>query len=90
MCEENFENVCSITFKQQAYKETIEECRTVYESACTTRCVEKQPGKFVADTKCEKLPTELCGVECTYDEGEEECHDIEEKERRQLLAARRV
>ena len=27
-----------------------EECRTVYESTFTTRYVEKQPGKFVADT----------------------------------------
>ena len=91
ICEENFEKVCSITFKQQAYNETIEkcytpvekvcngqgeeECRTVYESSCTTRYVEKSPGKFVADTKCEKLPTELCGAGCTYEEGLEECHD---------------
>ena len=33
-----------------------EECRTVYESSCSTRYVEKKPGKFVADTKCKKLP----------------------------------
>ena len=25
------------------------------------RYVEKVPGKFVADTSCEKLPKELCG-----------------------------
>ena len=91
VCEENFEKICSITFKQQAYNETIEkcytpvekvcngqgeeECKTVYESACTTKYVEKQPGKFVADTKCEKLPTELCGAGCTYEEGPKECHD---------------
>ena len=91
VCEENFEKTCSITFKQQAYNETIEkcytpvekvcngqgeeECKTVYESACTTKYVEKQPGKFVADTKCEKLPTELCGAGCTYEEGPKECHD---------------
>ena len=53
VCEENFEKICSITFKQQAYNETVEkcytpvekvcngqgeeECRTVYESSCTTR-----------------------------------------------------
>merc|ERR1711881_1317 len=61
VCEENFEKSCQITFKQQAFNETIrkcykpvekvcngqgpEECRTVYESSCTTKYVEKQPGK---------------------------------------------
>merc|ERR1712029_806639 len=71
VCEENFEKTCQITFKQQAVNETVEkcykplekvcngqgpeECRTVYESSCTTRYVEKQPGKFVGDTSCEKL-----------------------------------
>merc|ERR1712088_867720 len=61
--EENFEKSCQITFKQQAFNETVrkcyrptekvcngqgpEECRTVYESSCTTKYVEKQPGKFV-------------------------------------------
>ena len=61
VCEENFEKTCQITFKQQAVKETVrkcyrpqkkvcngqgpEECRTVYESSCTTRYVEKsKPG----------------------------------------------
>ena len=91
VCEENFEKICSITFKQQAYNETVqkcykpvekvcdgngpEECKTVYESSCTTRYVEKSPGKFVGDTKCEKLPTELCGAGCSFQEGPEECHD---------------
>ena len=91
VCEENFEKLCSITFKQQAYNETVkkcykpvekvcngqgpEECRTVYESSCTTKYVEKQPGKFVGDTACEKLPIEICGAGCTYEEGPEECHD---------------
>ena len=62
VCEENFEKTCQITFKQQAVNETVEkcykplekvcngqgpeECRTVYESSCTTRYVEKQPGNF--------------------------------------------
>ena len=41
-----------------------EECRTVYESSCTTKYVEKQPGKFVGDTSCEKLPVEICGAGC--------------------------
>ena len=91
VCEENFEKQCSITFKQKAFNETVkkcykpvekvcngqgpEECRTVYESSCTTKYVEKQPGKFVGDTGCEKLPVEICGAGCTFEEGEEECHD---------------
>merc|ERR1712113_503459 len=91
VCEENFEKSCSITFKQQAFNETVrkcyrptvkvcngqgpEECRTVYESSCTTKYIEKQPGKFVGDTGCEKLPVEICGAGCTYEEGDEECHD---------------
>ena len=91
VCEENFEKSCQITFKQQAYNETVrkcyrptskvcngegpEECRTVYESSCTTKYVEKQPDKFVGDTGCEKLPVEICGAGCTFEEGEEECHD---------------
>lgn len=52
-----------------------QECRTVYESSCTTKYVEKSPGKFVADTKCEKLPVEICGQGCTTQEGPEECHN---------------
>ena len=90
-CEENFEKSCQITFKQQAFDETVEkcyrplqkncngqgpeECRTLFESACTTRYIEKQPGKFVGDTKCEKLPIEICGAGCVTEEGPEECHD---------------
>ena len=91
VCEENFEKTCQITFKQQAFEEQVkkcyrplekvcngqgpEECRTVYESACTTKYIEKQPGKFVGDTKCEKLPIEICGAGCVTEEGPEECHD---------------
>ena len=91
VCEENFEKTCQITFKQQAFNETVkkcykplekvcngqgpEECRTVYESSCSTRYIEKQPGKFVGDTSCEKLPVEICGAGCVTEEGAEECHD---------------
>ena len=50
-------------------------CRTVYESNCDTRYVEKSPNNFVADTSCEKLPVEVCGRGCTYETGEEECHE---------------
>jgi hypothetical protein len=91
VCEENFEKSCQVTFKQQAFNETVkkcykpiekvcdgsgpQQCKTVYESACTTRYIEKQPGKFVGDTSCEKLPIEICGSGCTAQEGAEECHD---------------
>jgi len=91
ICDETFEKKCQITFKKQAFNETVEhcykpiekvcngqgpeECRTVYESSCTTKYVEKQPGKFVGDTGCEKLPVEICGAGCIYEEGAEECHD---------------
>ena len=91
VCEENFEKTCSITFKQQAFNETVrkcyepvekvcngqgpEICQTVYESSCSTKYVEKQPGKFVGDTACEKLPVEICGAGCVLEPGEEECHD---------------
>jgi len=54
-----------------------EECKTFYESACTTKYIEKQPGKFVGDTRCEKLPIELCGQGCNVVPGPEECHDKE-------------
>ena len=63
VCEENFEKQCQITFKQQATSETVrkcyrpqnkvcngqgpEECRTVYESSCTTRYIQKQNGIVV-------------------------------------------
>ena len=54
-----------------------EECRTVYESSCSTKYVETAApgGKFLADTACEKLPLEICGAGCTYEDGEQECHD---------------
>ena len=90
-CEENFEKSCQITFRQEASSETVrkcyrpqekvcngqgpEQCRTVYESSCTTKYVEKTPGKFVGDTSCQKLPVEICGQGCVVEEGEEECHD---------------
>jgi len=91
VCEETFEKKCSITFKQQAFNETVnhcyrpvtkecngqgeEVCETVYESSCTTKYVEKQPGKFVGDTGCEKLPVEICGAGCVFAEGDESCHE---------------
>ena len=49
----------------------------MYESSCSTKYVESDTnkGKFLADTACEKLPIEICGAGCTYEDGEEECHD---------------
>ena len=49
----------------------------MYESSCSTKYVESETnkGKFLADTACEKLPIEICGAGCTYEDGEEECHD---------------
>lgn len=93
VCEENFEKLCQITFKKQATRETVkkcyrpmkkvcngqgaQECRTVYETSCTTRYVQKKLGKFVGDTQCEKLPLEICGAGCITEEGNEECHNKE-------------
>merc|ERR1712241_855265 len=53
------------------------ECRTVYESSCSTkyREAEGNQGKFLADTSCEKLPVKICGAGCNYVDGDEECHD---------------
>ena len=48
-------------FKKNAKFGSKQTCQTYYETSCTTRYVEKIPGKFVADTSCEKLPVELCG-----------------------------
>ena len=52
-----------------------EECKTVAQSSCTTRYVENSPGQFVADTKCEKIPQEICGQGCVVEEAPEECHE---------------
>merc|ERR1712055_114459 len=70
---------CHYTYVTQfkpSQEEVCEEvCQTVYESSCTTKYVEKQPGKFVGDTACEKLPVEICGAGCVFVEGDEECHE---------------
>jgi len=91
ICQEHFQKKCRITFKQTAVNETVrkcytpvekvcngqgpEECRTVHQASCTTKYVEKQPGKFVGDSSCKKLPVEICGAGCVIEEGAEECHD---------------
>jgi len=89
-CNENFQKNCQITFRQEAVTNTIqkcyrpqrkvcngqgpEQCQTVFESDCTTKYVEKSAGKFVGDTACQKVPVEICGRGCQYEDGEEECH----------------
>ena len=46
------------------------------ETACTTRYVETSPGKFVADTACEKVPVSYCTRDnCRMVPGPQECHD---------------
>jgi hypothetical protein len=93
VCDESFEKTCQITFKKQVVKEVINKCymplvsvcngqgkdicKTLYESSCSTKYIEKQPGKFVGDTRCEKLPIEVCGAGCVVEEGPEECHEKE-------------
>jgi hypothetical protein len=55
--------------------EGTEVCKTVYESSCSTKYVEIKPGKFEVETACEKMPVEICGAGCSFQEGTEECHD---------------
>merc|ERR1712098_7433 len=92
-CDEIFEKSCQITFKPEATTEVVrkcyrpktkncngqgpQKCKTEYETSCTTRYVEKTPGNYVADTKCEKLPVDVCGAGCVLEEAAEECHDKE-------------
>ena len=52
-----------------------EECKTMFQSSCTTRYVENSPGMFVADTKCTKIPQEICGQGCIVEKAPEECHE---------------
>ena len=42
---------------------------------CLLQYVEKSAGKFVGDTSCKKVPVQICGRGCVYEEGEEECHE---------------
>ena len=53
-----------------------EECREYHETSCTSRYVEKSPGKFVQDTACERIPVTRCADEsCQMVAGPQECHD---------------
>ena len=50
--------------RKSRFKKDVEvrskKCTTPFESSCSTRYVEKSPGKFVGETSCEKLPVEFC------------------------------
>jgi len=90
-CSEIFEKRCQITFRKEISTETMmrcmtpletvcngqgpEECKTFSQSSCTTRYKESAPGQFIADTKCEKIPREICGEGCIVEEAPEECHE---------------
>ena len=52
-----------------------QQCRTVFESSCSTKYRDQGDGSFVGDTKCEKKPVEICGAGCVTVPGEEECHE---------------
>merc|ERR1711976_404282 len=78
VCEENFEKSCQITFKQQAFNETVRKCYKPIEKVCNGQG--KEICQTVYESSCstkygEKLPVEICGAGCTLEEGEEECHD---------------
>ena len=90
-CDEMFEKTCQITFRKEASTESVrncftplvkvcngqgpEKCEIVWESSCTTVYVEDRRGKFIADSKCVKIPKTLCGQGCVVEEGLEECHE---------------
>ena len=53
-----------------------EVCKDWPETFCTTQYRENDGGQFVADTKCERIHTELCVPEnCMMVPGPEKCHE---------------
>ena len=89
ICEENFEKICQISFSKKAHNDTVQKChkpvskvcegprmcKTVYETSCSTKYVELEPGKLGTNTHCKKLPIEVCGDGCSFKEEEEKCHE---------------
>ena len=53
------------------------QCKTMYETVCSTKYVEKHKGVFVGDSKCERMPIKMCGKGCTAIELKEQCRDEE-------------
>ena len=39
------------------------------------RYVKEAEGALVGDSQCERLPVEVCGAGCTFEEGSEDCHE---------------
>ena len=39
------------------------------------RYVKEARGALVGDSQCERLPVEVCGAGCTFEEGPEDCHE---------------
>ncbi|QQP53221.1 Putative LOC101165754, partial [Caligus rogercresseyi] len=103
-CDDHYEKICRIVFKNLPTNETIKHCyrpmvkkcrekgdgedddnlicKTVFETECSTRYVEKRQNgeskekKYVGLTACKKLPVELCGSQfCDFVPGEETCHN---------------
>ena len=53
-----------------------EVCKDWPETFCTTQYKQNDGGQFVADTKCERIHTELCVPEnCVMVPGPEKCHE---------------
>jgi len=91
VCEDHFEKKCQITFRKEASKETVKKCykpmsktcngqgptkcRAEFETSCSTKYVELSPENFIGDSRCVKIPFQICGEGCSAEEGEEECHD---------------
>ena len=75
ICEESFKKICHITFLQRATNETVKrctrpiskacsgqgpkECRTFYETSCSTKNIKSSTGELVRETSCQKLPVEI-------------------------------
>ena len=53
------------------------QCKTMYETVCSTKYVEKHKGVFVGDSRCEKMPIKMCGKGCAAIELKEQCRDEE-------------
>ena len=87
MCKENFEKSCQISFVPETSQQTVRRCgrpliktcdgggervcRVEYETACETRRVKMSSGQYVGETKCDKLPVDICGAGCVTREGEQ-------------------
>merc|ERR1711936_1453801 len=66
VCEETFEKSCSITFKQQAFNETVRKCYTPIEKVCNGQGPEECHDKVltslvdVPEEHCDLNPQKIC------------------------------